>query len=183
LFIATGPIVSTTGRHPASQQAFTASGHSIEPQTPIVVLINGGSASASEIVAAALQDRGRAVVIGSSSYGKGSVQTVLHLPNNGELILTWAQLVTPSGYHLQSHGVVPTLCTSGLADDEGSVQAALQRVGGAGAVAVSRRGLDEQDWARLRQSCPGREIKPAIDLKLAERLLADPRLYSQALRS
>ena len=181
LFIANGPIVSTTGRHPASHQAFTASGHAKAPDIPIAVLINGGSASASEIVAAALQDRGRAVVIGSSSYGKGSVQTVLHLPNSGELILTWAQLVTPSGYHLQSHGVVPTLCTSGLGDDEASIQLALQRVGGA-AGAVSRRGLDDQGWARLRQSCPGRETKPAIDLKLAERLLSDPRLYSQALR-
>jgi carboxyl-terminal processing protease len=99
------------------------------------------------------------------------------------LILTWAQLVTPSGYHLQSHGVVPTLCTSDLGDDERSLQTALQRVGGAGPAAVSRRGLDEQGWARLRQSCPGRETKPAIDLKLAERLLADPRLYSQALRA
>jgi carboxyl-terminal processing protease len=178
LFIPNGPLVSTTGRHPASLQAFTASGHAKAPDTPIVVLINGGSASASEIVAAALQDRGRAVVVGSSSYGKGSVQTVLHLPNSGELILTWAQLVTPSGYHLQSHGVVPTLCTSGLGDDEASLQTALQRGGG-----VSRRGLDEQGWARLRQSCPGRETKPAIDLKLAERLLADPRLYSQALRA
>src|SRR4051794_792370 len=182
LFIANGPIVSTTGRHPASQQSFTASGHAAAAEVPIVVLINGGSASASEIVAAALQDRGRAVVIGSSSYGKGSVQTVLHLPNNGELILTWAQLVTPSGYGLQSHGVVPTVCTSGLGDDEGSVQTALQRVGGAGAT-VSRRGLDEQGWARLRQSCPGRETKPGVDLKLAERLLSDPRLYSQALRA
>ena len=183
LFIPNGPIVSTTGRHPASHQSFTASGHAKAPDLPIVVLINGGSASASEIVAAALQDRGRAVVIGSSSYGKGSVQTVLHLPNSGELILTWAQLVRPSGYHLQSHGVVPTLCTSGLGEDEASVQVALQRVGSGALAAVSRRGLDEQGWAHLRQSCPGRETKPAIDLKLAERLLADPRLYSQALRA
>ena len=78
------------------------------------MLINGGSASASEIVAAALQDAGRAVVIGSSSYGKGTVQTVLRLPNNGELILTWARLVAPSGYPLQPHGVVPTVCTADL---------------------------------------------------------------------
>ncbi len=86
------------------------------PTMPLAVLINGGSASASEIVAAALQDVGRAVVIGSSSYGKGTVQTVLHLPNDGELTLTWARLVTPSGDYLQSHGVVPTLCTAGLDD-------------------------------------------------------------------
>ena len=109
LFIAKGPIIATIGRHPASHQYFAASGHAAVPTIPLVVLINGGSASASEIVAAALQDVGRAVVIGSSSYGKGTVQTVMRLPNDGELTLTWARLVTPSGYYLQSHGVVPTL--------------------------------------------------------------------------
>ena len=183
LFIRDGPIASTTGRNPASHQAFAASGHSVAPQVPIAVLVNGGSASASEIVAAALQDRGRGVVIGSSSYGKGTVQTVLHLPNDGELILTWARLVTPAGYLLQSHGVVPTLCTSDLGDDETSLQTALQRVGGSGSTLTARRaGLDEQGWTQLRQACPARQTKPAIDLKLAERLLAEPRLYSQALQ-
>jgi carboxyl-terminal processing protease len=181
LFVHDGPIASTTGRHPASHQSFAASGRAVASQVPIVVLINGGSASASEIVAAALQDRGRAVVIGSSSFGKGTVQTVMHLPNDGELILTWARLVTPSGYLLQSHGVVPTVCTSGLGDDEASVQSALQRVGGSASTARSRAGLDEHGWAQLRQSCPGRETKPAVDLKVAERLLGDPQLYSQAL--
>ena len=119
LFLRQGPIVSVVGRHPASRQYFEASGRSTVPDVPMVVLINGGSASASEIVAAALQDAGRAVVIGSSSYGKGSVQTVLRLPNNGELILTWARLVAPSGYPLHRHGVVPTMCTADLPDDAG----------------------------------------------------------------
>lgn len=185
LFIHDGPIASTTGRHPASHQSFAASGHAIAAQIPIAVLINGGSASSSEIVAAALQDRGRAVVIGSSSYGKGSVQTVLHLPNDGDLILTWAHLVTPSGYQLQSHGVVPTLCTSGLGDDEASLQTALQRVGSAASTLTARprAGLDEPGWAQLRQACPARQTKPGIDLKLAERVLSEPRLYSQALQA
>ena len=100
VFIAKGPIVATVGRNPASRQFFEASGDSIAPLMPIVVLVNGGSASASEIVAAALQDAGRAVVVGTASYGKGTVQTVLRLPNDGELTLTWARLVTPSGYLL-----------------------------------------------------------------------------------
>src|SRR5262249_27768247 len=86
-FVPNGPIIPTVGRHPASHQYFSASGRSIAPQTPVAVLINGGSASAAEIVAAALQDAGRAVVVGSSSYGKGTVQTVLRLPNDGELTL------------------------------------------------------------------------------------------------
>lgn len=186
LFIREGPIVSTVGRHPASHQYFAASGRSVAPQVPIVVLINGGSASSSEIVAAALQDSGRAVVVGSSSYGKGTVQTVLRLPNDGELTLTWARLVTPSGYYLQTHGVVPTICTSDLGDDAGSLQRGLQRAGAVvqGAPGVrARGGLDDRAWSELRQSCPSRQTSPAVDLKLAEHLLTDQRLYASALHA
>ncbi|MGC2414953.1 MAG: S41 family peptidase, partial [Stellaceae bacterium] len=145
LFIHDGPIVSTVGRHPASHQYFAASGAGTALQTPLAVLINGSSASAAEILAAALQDTGRAVVIGSSSYGKGTVQTVLRLPNNGELTLTWARLITPSGYFLQTHGVVPTLCTSDLGDDEQALETGLQRLAAgsaAGPPARPRAGLD-----------------------------------------
>jgi len=187
LFIHDGPIASTVGRHPASHQYFAAAGDSVAPHLPIVVLINGGSASASEIVAAALQDTGRAVVVGTSSYGKGTVQTVLRLPNDGELIVTWARLVTPSGYFLQTHGVVPTLCTADLGDDANGLETGLQRVAasvpGAGPALRPRAALDERAWAELRGSCPPRHARPAIDLKLAERMLADPRLYSEALHA
>jgi carboxyl-terminal processing protease len=184
VFIANGPIVSTVGRHPASRQYFEASGDSIAPHIPVVVLINGGSASSSEIVAAALQDTGRAVVVGSASYGKGTVQTVLRLPNDGELTLTWAQLVTPSGYFLHQHGVVPNLCTSDLGDDDTSVQVALQRVTASSAASAlaprARASLDEDAWSQLRRSCPARQGDHQIDVKVANRLLADPVLYSEA---
>jgi carboxyl-terminal processing protease len=178
LFIRDGPIVSTVGRHPASHQYFAASGTGIAPRTPLAVLINGRSASAAEIVAAALQDAGRAVVVGSSSYGKGTVQTVLRLPNDGELTLTWARLVTPSGYFLQTHGVVPTLCTTDLGDDERSLEIGLQRVSAVsvvGAPASPRAALDEPAWSELRRLCPARRTNPGIDLKLAERVLAGGR--------
>ena len=79
---------------------------------PLIVLVDGRSASASEIVAAALQDSGRAVVVGASSFGKGSVQTVTRLPNDGELFLTWSRIYAPSGYTLHRQGVTPTICTS-----------------------------------------------------------------------
>jgi len=184
LFIPEGPIVSTVGRHPASHQYFAASGAGTAAGTPLAVLVNGGSASAAEIVAAALQDVGRAVVIGSSSYGKGTVQTVLRLPNDGELTLTWARLVTPSGYLLQTHGVVPTLCTVDLGDDERSLATGLQRVSALSAGALPARpraALDEGAWSELRRLCPARRTSPVIDLKLAERILADPKLYSDAL--
>ena len=147
----------------------------------MVVLINGGSASASEIVAAALQDAGRAVVIGGSSYGKGSVQTVLRLPNNGELILTWARLMAPSGYPLNRHGVIPTICTSDLPDDATSLATGLQRA--ASASAVPRASLDEPGWAALRLACPTTRNRPGLDLLLAKRLLADPSLRAAALHA
>ncbi|MBV8776899.1 MAG: PDZ domain-containing protein, partial [Alphaproteobacteria bacterium] len=183
LFIAKGPIIATVGRHPASHQYFAATGHSIAPSTPLVVLINGGSAAASQIVAAALQDIGRAVVVGSSSYGKGTVQTVMRLPNDGELTLTWARLVTPSGYYLQQHGVVPTLCTSGLGDGDAALDAAT-RPGAASAAADPSRpraSLDDPSWSALRRACPAQQTSPALDLKVAERVLSDPARYTAAL--
>jgi carboxyl-terminal processing protease len=184
VFIPKGPVVATVGRHPASRQFFEASGDSIDAQLPIVVLINGGSASSSEIVAAALQDVGRAVVVGSASYGKGTVQTVLRLPNDGELTLTWAQLVAPSGYLLHEHGVIPTLCTSDLGDDDNSVQIALQRANAVASPAFRpRASLDESAWTQLRRSCPARQGDHEIDIKVAKRLLADPRLFSQAVHA
>jgi carboxyl-terminal processing protease len=184
VFILDGPIAATTGRHPASHQLFQASGDSLEPHLPIVVLINGGSASASEVVAAALQDAGRAVVVGSSSYGKGTVQTVAPLPNGGALTLTWAVLIAPSGYSLNGHGVVPTLCTSDLGDDGQALRTALERVGSMSLSPLMprpRASLSEADWSQLRRSCPERLGDHAIDMTVAERLLADPDLFSQAV--
>jgi carboxyl-terminal processing protease len=184
VFITKGSIVAAFGRNPASRQFFQASGDSVAPQVPIVVLVNGGSASASEIVAAALQDAGRAVVVGSASYGKGTVQTVLRLPNNGELTLTWAQLVAPGGYLLNAHGVVPTVCTSDLGNDNEAVATALQRASGAASVSPltdrPRAGLDNAAWEQLRLSCPPRLGDRPIDLAVAERLLDDPTLYATA---
>ena len=184
LFLGGGPVVSTVGRIAASDQNFAASGEAIAPRVPLAVLINGGSASAAEIVTAALQDAGRAVVIGSSSYGKGTVQTVLRLPNGGELILTWADLIARAGYRLQHHGVVPTLCTALLPDDAAPIAVRMQQ---AAAVAFAapqpRAGLDGNGWQRLRRLCPPRLTRPAIDRALAERLLANPKLYAAALQA
>ncbi|HSK40621.1 MAG TPA: S41 family peptidase, partial [Arenibaculum sp.] len=112
LFMPRGRIISTVGRHPDSIQRFDATLDDVIGGRPLVVLLDGRSASASEIVAAALQDSGRAIVIGASSYGKGSVQTVTRLPNDGELFLTWSRIYAPSGYTLHLQGVTPTICTS-----------------------------------------------------------------------
>ncbi|BBK41959.1 peptidase S41 [Allostella vacuolata] len=185
-FLGEGPIISTRGRHPASNQSFEAGARDLMRGMPIAVLINGGSASAAEIVAAALQDRGRAVVVGSASFGKGTVQTVMRLPNDGELTLTWARLLSPGGYSLHEHGVIPTVCTNGLGDDIASLRLSLQREtramapGGTGAVPRSQ--LDDDGWRNLRAACTGQSREQDVDVKLAERLLLDGGLFQRALR-
>jgi carboxyl-terminal processing protease len=109
-FMARGEVVSTRGRRPDETQRFTARGGDLTKGKPLVVLINGGSASASEIVAGALHDHQRATVIGSRSFGKGSVQTIIPLgTGQGALALTTARYFTPSGRSIQAKGVSPDI--------------------------------------------------------------------------
>lgn len=109
LFLKEGLIVYTEGREPGSKMDFRATSAGTEPDYPIVVLINEGSASASEIVAGALSDHGRAVILGERSFGKGSVQTILPLSDNSGLRLTTARYFTPNGTSIQAKGIVPDI--------------------------------------------------------------------------
>ena len=104
-----GLVVYTEGRHPQAAERFEASPGDMLNNLPIVVLINGGSASASEIVAGALQDRRRAVIMGTRSFGKGSVQTILPVTETRAVKLTTALYYTPNGRSIQAEGIVPDI--------------------------------------------------------------------------
>jgi carboxyl-terminal processing protease len=190
LFLDRGAILSTRGRHTGAAQYYEATETDRTHGLPMVVLVNGGTASSSEIVAAALQDNGRAVVIGSASFGKGTVQRVQTLPNDGELTLTWAKLVTPAGYILHQHGVIPTFCTSPPVETPEATEDTAARIArildrgthpASGIENEPRSALSDADWTALRDACPAESAAPPLDLKLAKQVLSNPALYAQAL--
>ncbi len=108
-FMDKGEIVSTRGRKSEEAQRWNAESGDLMDGKPIVILINGGSASASEIVAGALQDQRRSIVLGTKSFGKGSVQSIIPIPNHGAIRLTTARYYTPSGRSIQAKGIEPDI--------------------------------------------------------------------------
>jgi len=109
MFLNKGMIVYTEGRIKNSKLKFNAKPNAKLPDVPLIVLVNGGSASASEIVAGALQDHGRGIIMGEKTFGKGSVQTVLPMNNNAALKLTTARYYTPNGRSIQASGITPDI--------------------------------------------------------------------------
>jgi carboxyl-terminal processing protease len=184
LLLTGGRIVSTHGRNPESLKYFEASGHDITDGKPIIVIIDGNTASASEILTAALQDNDRAVVIGSNSYGKGTVQTVLdNMPNAGSVTLTWARYHAPSGYTLHHLGVLPTICTVGKRNADALIKdLALGRLP---TIPTDKRNATSPDDTAgldaLRQTCPARTDEDPIDLEIAKRILHQPNLFAEAV--
>jgi carboxyl-terminal processing protease len=184
-FLPEGQIVSTRGRHRSSGQTSYAGRGDLGERLPLVVLVNGASASASEIVAAALQDNGRAVIVGTATFGKGSVQTVIPMPNEGELILTWARFHAPSGYPIADLGVMPTVCTSGSQSAETYLAAVRDGRVTPAATVADWRAADHSNNARLkelRNLCAPETKERDTDLEIARALLDDRALYARTLQ-
>ncbi len=153
VFLESGVIVSTRGRDPGSEQKVMATPGELLPGVPVVVLVNGGTASASEIVAGALQDNRRALVLGTTTFGKGSVQTVLPLTASKGIKLTTARYYTPSGRSIQAEGIKPdiearpakvSLQDAGDIFHEADLQGRLDNDGPAAKQAASTKKSDEK---------------------------------------
>lgn len=112
LFIPEGTILKTQGRHPDANQHYIATPDNTHPNIPLIILINNATASAAEVLAAAINDHDKGLLLGTHSYGKGSVQRVRYLPNKGKLNITWKELFTPQGFSLTEFSVSPKLCTA-----------------------------------------------------------------------
>ena len=186
-FLEKGEIVSTRGRIQENAQRFHATPGDVTGGMPVVVLINGGSASASEIVAGALQDHRRAVVLGTKSFGKGSVQTIIPLGRNGAIKLTTQRYYTPSGTSIQAKGIDPDIAVeqakieplaglTGRERHEADLRGALDIEAGKGEGQETQPGKKEDaappaegaDAPPSAKAKPGQP--PAVDYQLARAL-------------
>ena len=186
LMLENGLVAVTAGRNPGASHEWRAIAHDATEGAPIVVLVDGRSASAAEIMAAALADAGRAVVVGSSTLGKGLVQTIATLPDGGELFVTWSRVLAPSGWPIQGLGVLPQVCTSQGVDATMQQLASLSRgrLPSADALArhdAARAPLPSSGIIALRNGCPAAEGREA-DLIAARYLLEHPAAYAAARR-
>jgi carboxyl-terminal processing protease len=189
-FLDGGEIVSTRGRRPKDTLREMGTPGDRFAGKPIVILINGGTASASEIVAGALQDRNRALLLGTKSFGKGSVQTVIPLQNGlqGALRLTTAKYYTPSGRSIQSLGIEPDILMPVVypGQEEPSTRPAEKDLPGALAAegAEPEKPVAEGETPAVEPiKCPLKEDGDPVDCQLnrALEILADTTIYRQAL--
>ena len=184
-FLEAGIVVRSAGRAPEANRVWLSANGEEARGLRLVVLVDGGTASAAEVLAAALADRGRAVVIGSSTFGKGVVQTIEALPDGGELFLTWSRLLAPLGWPIQSLGVLPQVCTSlgeesvrrqfaALAAGQNEMRTALQ------AHRAARAPVTPDQIVAIRERCPAADSR-STDLTVAQALIASPASHAAAL--
>lgn len=180
-----GPIAETNGRDPDADQLFKAEGADLTGGARMVVLVDGQTASAAEILASALADDGRAVVIGSETLGKGLVQTVTSLPDGGELYVTWSRVLAPKGWPLQGVGLMPQVCTANgpaalrqqltaLAQGRNLMAPALAQA------RATRPPVSIDAMLALRGNCPA-DIGSELDEQAAFAILSNPEMYRAAL--
>ena len=185
LFLPPGTVIRSSGRAEGTNKVWLSEGPDLSRGAHMIVLVDGGTASAAEVLAAALADRGRAIVVGSLTFGKGLVQTIDTLSDGGELFLTWSRLLAPLGWPIQSLGVMPQVCTS-LGDEETRHQLASLSTGvrlmDAALLAhrEARAPLTPDQIVSIRARCPASDPRPS-DIDVAEALLASPESYAAAL--
>jgi carboxyl-terminal processing protease len=186
-FLPAGLVATTIGRDPDSMNVWHSTEGELAENVPLIILVDGHTASAAEILAAALADRGRAVVVGSETVGKGMVQTIDPLPDGGELFVTWSQTLGPLGWPIQGLGVLPQVCTS-LGSEALSRQLASLSTGFQPMAEAIRRSraarvpVSASDVLEIRAPCPASEGR-AADLEVARALIANPAAYAAALLS
>jgi carboxyl-terminal processing protease len=178
VFLESGVIVSIQGRTKEQSQKFTAQPNKVPRRYPLVVLVNEGSASASEIVAGALQDQKRAIILGMPTFGKGSVQTIIPLEDNSGIKLTTARYFTPSGRSIQAKGITPDIIIKGKPLRKGGVEEKEPR-------ALREKDLERHMEEETMSNEKTKEPSPENGKKTAEDLDDDPQLASalQLLKS
>lgn len=184
-FLSSGVVAQSAGRHPDASRVWQAGGSDLAQSRPVVVLVDGRTASAAEIVAAALGDRGRAVVVGSATLGKGLIQIVVPLPNGAEVLISWSRVLAPLGWPVQGLGVIPALCTSlGLEATQQALQQLGQGVSPMRPVLArahrARAPVPASEVVALRATCPPAEERD-LDQQAARALIDNPAAYRTAL--
>ena len=162
IFLSHGTIVALEGRDPLDRRVYSAKRDgTIYERVPLAVLVNGGSASAAEVLAAALQDNRRALVVGTTTFGKGTSQRIITLANGGELWLTSSYMRSAGGYLLDAHGVIPDICT---VEQAGSARGKHFQ-----SLAEKKHTLlSEAEWAELRRICPPSKLLSPTALERAK---------------
>jgi carboxyl-terminal processing protease len=180
-----GVVAVTAGRHPQAAHEFRADGRDLGLGLPVIVLVDGRTASSAEILAASLSDQRRAVVVGSATQGKGLVQTVAELPDGGELLVSWSRVLAPRDWPIQGLGVLPQICTS-RGEDNLARQLKLLASGTPPLAAatsrhrLARAPLPPGEALVIRNICPAAEGRDA-DLTAARFLINTPNAYQAAL--
>jgi carboxyl-terminal processing protease len=180
-----GAVAYTAGRDPEANHVWRSSAGELARGEPVVVVVDGRTASAAEILAAALADRGRAVVVGSTTLGKGLVQTIAPLPDGGELFVTWSRVLAPRLWPIQGLGVLPQVCTSlgetvlqrqltALAEGLQPMQRDIE------VDRAARAPLSPTQVLAIRNACPAAEGRDS-DLATARALIDNPAAYAAAL--